>query len=430
MKIKKLIEKIEGEAELDFSFKNNKIDNVDIKFSFFRGIEQILVGKPAMDALVITPRVCGICNHAHLLASVRAIEDGYRSVGVEVSLTKKANDIREFTLACELIQNHIKWLYLTILPQLEKLLEQESGENYALKASYLSSTITKALAIFAGQWPHSSYAVAGGVTCDPTYVDVLQAESLVDESIKFFEQVVMGMSLERVLGLESVTDLPKIGGDFAKVLYLLGSSGMAEVGKSHDRFIVFGECLCFKIGKSVPTQVSTIDTRYVKEIEQPNTIAKGVTYKDKLFEVGPLARGMISKEPIIKNLHKRYKDSLLTRIFARVYEIGLLLNHSKNLLQGLDMSEVSCGFDVANQPLDFEGVGVVEAARGSLIHKTTVRDGVITNYEIIVPTQWNLSNGNAEECGIATQAMRGVTSTDEASFIFRAFDVCSVCTTQ
>jgi hydrogenase large subunit len=430
MKIKKLIEKIEGEAELDFSFKNNKIDNVDIKFSFFRGIEQILVGKPAMDALVITPRVCGICNHAHLLASVRAIEDGYRSVGVEVSLTKKANDIREFTLACELIQNHIKWLYLTILPQLEKLLGQESGENYALKASYLSSTITKALAIFAGQWPHSSYAVAGGVTCDPTYVDVLQAESLVDESIKFFEQVVMGMSLERVLGLESVTDLPKIGGDFAKVLYLLGSSGMAEVGKSHDRFIVFGECLCFKIGKSVPTQVSTIDTRYVKEIEQPNTIAKGVTYKDKLFEVGPLARGMISKEPIIKNLHKRYKDSLLTRIFARVYEIGLLLNHSKNLLQGLDMSEASCGFDVANQPLDFEGVGVVEAARGSLIHKTTVRDGVITNYEIIVPTQWNLSNGNAEECGIATQAMRGVTSTDEASFIFRAFDVCSVCTTQ
>jgi Ni,Fe-hydrogenase I large subunit len=374
--------------------------------------------------------VCGICNHAHLLASVRAIEDGYRSVGVEISLTKKANDIREFTLACELIQNHIKWLYLTILPQLEKLLEQESGENYALKASYLSSTITKALAIFAGQWPHSSYAVAGGVTCDPTYVDVLQAESLVDESIKFFEQVVMGMSLERVLGLESVTDLPKIGGDFAKVLYLLGSSGMAEVGKSHDRFIVFGECLCFKIGKSVPTQVSTIDTRYVKEIEQPNTIAKGVTYKDKLFEVGPLARGMISKEPIIKNLHKRYKDSLLTRIFARVYEIGLLLNHSKNLLQGLDMSEASCGFDMANQPLDFEGVGVVEAARGSLIHKTTVRDGVITNYEIIVPTQWNLSNGNAEECGIATQAMRGVTSTDEASFIFRAFDVCSVCTTQ
>ena len=110
MRIKRLIEKIEGEAELDFSFKNGKIEDVDIRFGFYRGIEQILIGKPAMDALVITPRVCGICNHAHLIASVRAIEDGYKKAGVDASLPKKAEDIRAFTLACELIQNHIKWL--------------------------------------------------------------------------------------------------------------------------------------------------------------------------------------------------------------------------------------------------------------------------------------------------------------------------------
>jgi Ni,Fe-hydrogenase I large subunit len=430
MQIKKLIEKVEGEAELDFSFKNGKVDEVNIEFGFFRGIENILVGKPALDALVITPRVCGICNHAHLLASVRAIENGYRNVGVEVDLTNKANDIREFTLACELIQNHVKWLYLTILPQLEKLLAHESEQNHALKASYLSSTITKALAIFAGQWPHSSYAIPGGVTCDPTYVEVLQAENLVDESIRFFEQVMVGIELDEFLTMDSVLDLPKIGGDLGKVLYLLGSSGMAEMGKSHDRFIVFGECLCFKIGKSVPTQVSTIDTRHVKETPQPNTMAKGVTYKGKLFEVGPLARGMISKEPMVKSLHKRYKDSLLTRIFSRIYEIGLLLDYSKSLLQGLDMAEMSCSLNAQKQPMDFEGVGVVEAARGSLIHKTTVKDGLITNYEIIVPTQWNLSNGNEQEQGVATKAMVGASSVEEASFIFKSFDVCSVCTTQ
>jgi len=430
MQIKKLIEKVEGEAELDFSFKNKKVEDVNIKFGFFRGIENILIGKPPRDALVITPRVCGICNHAHLLASVRAIEDGYRKAGLEVNLTKKANDIREFTLACELIQNHIKWLYLTILPQLEKLLDQESQENHALKASYLSNTITKALAIFAGQWPHSSYAVPGGVTCDPTYVDVMQAEGLVDESIRFFEQVVMGLELETLLSMGSVLDLQKIGGDMGKLLYLLGSSGMAEMGKSHDRFIVFGECLCFKIGKSIPTRVSTIDTRFVEELNQKSSMAKGVTYKGKLFEVGPLARGMISKEPIIKSLHKRYKDSLVTRIFARIYEIGLLLDYSKRLLKGLDLSEASCSFDAELRPMNFEGVGVVEAARGSLIHKTTVKDGLISNYEIIVPTQWNLSNGDGETKGVATQGMLGASSIEEASFIFKSFDVCSVCTTQ
>jgi len=430
MMIKKLIEKIEGEAELDFIFNNNKIEDVKINFGFSRGIEKILEGKEPFDALVITPRVCGICNHAHLLATVRALEDGYRNAGIKVDLSNKAIDIREFTLACELIQNHVKWFYLTMLPQLEKMLEIENQENHALKASYLSSTITKALAIFAGQWPHSGYAVVGGVTCDPTYVDMLQAEGLIDESIKFFEQIVSGVTIKELLAMSSVTQLQDIGGDFGKLLYLLGSSGMAEIGKSHDRFIVFGECLCFKIGKSIPTQVSTINPKYVKESEQENTLAKAVHYKGRQFEVGSLARGMIAKEPIIKALHKRYKDSLLTRVFARIYEIGLLLDYSKILLNRLDLSQPSCCVERSMNIENFEGIGVVEAARGSLIHKISVKNSKIKNYEIITPTQWNLSHGDDVEKGIAIKAMVGSKSIKEATYIFRAFDVCSVCTTQ
>ncbi len=430
MQIKKLIEKIEGEAELDFSFKNNKIDGVNIKFGFYRGIEQILVGKPAMDALVITPRVCGICNHAHLIASVRALEDGYIEAGVDAKLPKKAEDIREFTLACEMIQNHMKWFYLTMLPQLEKLCDKSTHENYALKASYLSSTITKALAIFAGQWPHSGYTIPFGVTCDPSFVDTVQAESLVDESIRFFEQVVVGIGIDEVLAMDSVTDLPKIGGDFGKFLSLLSSNGMAEIGKSHDRFIVFGECLCFKVGKSNPTQISNIDIKFVKESNQKDSIAKSVTYKNSLYEVGSLARGMMAREPIIKSLHKRYKDSILSRIFARVYEVATLLSYSKRVLQRLEIDTPSCGLKRGVEVDEFEGVGLVEASRGSLIHKLSVKKGLIEKYDIVVPTQWNLSQGDEVEKGVAIEAMVGSDSIDEASFIFRSFDVCSVCTTQ
>ncbi len=430
MQIKKLIEKVEGEAQLDFTFKKDKIVDVKIDFGLSRGIERILIGKDPLDALVITPRVCGICNHAHLLASVHAIEDGYRNAGIEINLSKKANDIREFTLACELIQNHIKWFYLTMLPQLERLLVVENGENHALKAAYLASTITKALAIFAGQWPHSGYAVVGGVTCDPTYVEVIQAEGLIDEAIRFFEQVVVGMDLEAYLALGSVSKLSLIQGDLGKMLYLLGSSGLDEIGKSHDRFIVFGECLCFKIGKCKPTTVSNIDAKYVMEHAQEGSGAKELCYRGKLFEVGPLARGMIAKEPMIKSLHKRYKDSLLTRIFARVHEVGILLHYAKGLLQGLDLSEPSCSLSLDQLPQSFRGIGVVEAARGSLIHRIKVEKGRIDNYEIMVPTQWNLGHGHGTERGIAIQAMVGLESIEEASFVFRSFDVCSVCTMQ
>ncbi len=430
MIIKKLIEKIEGEAELDFSFENGRIDDVKINFGFYRGIEDILVGKAPRDALVITSRVCGICNHAHLITAVRAIEDGYRSAGVEVNVTKKANDIREFTLACELIQNHVKWFYLNILPTLEKLVDAPSEENYALKASYLSNTITKALAIFAGQWPHSSYAVPGGVTCDPTYVDVLQAQTLVDENILFFEKIMTGLKLEEYFTLESCSSLRKVKGDFGKALQLMGKNGMAEQGQSHDRFIVFGESLFWKTGKALPTQISTVNPKFVTETSQVGTKVKAVAYKKRLYEVGSLSRGMVNREPIVKNLHKRYKDSLLTRVFARVHEIALLLEHSKKLLQNLDLNEASCTLDASLLLDEFEGIGVVEAARGSLIHKVKVKKGVIEKYEIIVPTQWNLSHGDEKEKGIAIKAMVGSKSIEEASFIFRTFDVCSVCTTK
>jgi len=430
MKIKQLIEKIEGEAELDFTFKNGKIEDVQINFGFYRGIEDILVGKDPRDALVITPRVCGICNHAHLLASVRALENGYENSGIKVKISSKANDIREFTLACELIQNHTKWFYMTILPQLEKLLKEQSGENYALKASYLSSKITKALAIFAGQWPHSSYTVPGGVTCDPTYVDVMQAQSLIDESIRFFEQIITKVPFEEYLAQDSLNSLHEIGGDFGRVLYLMGMNNMAQMGYSYDRFIVFGTCMFSQPGKSMATTVSNVDVRYVEETLQKGNVAKAVNYKQKLYEVGPLARAMVAKEPLIKSLHKRYKDSLITRVFARVHEIALLLDYSKNLLNNLVLDEPSCTLPNEIPLTEFEGVGVVEAARGSLIHKTSVKEGKIENYEIIVPTQWNLSNGNVQEKGIASKAMIGSLTTHEAEFIFKAFDVCSVCTTQ
>ncbi len=430
MMIKKLIEKIEGEAELDFTMQKGIVEDVRIRFGFYRGIEEILVGKAPRDALVITPRVCGICNHAHLLAAVSALENGYENAGIAVALSSKARYIREFTLACELIQNHMKWFYMTILPQLERLTQSENGENHALKASYFSGVITKALAIFAGQWPHSSYAVPGGVTCDPTYIDVMQATTLVDEAIRFFEQVVIGMALEEYRQIDAVGNLHKIKGDLGNLLYLLGTHGMAEYGKSHDRFIAFGEGLGMHSGKSIATTVSKIDVRYVQERIQEASTAKAVAYKNRMYEVGPLARAMVNKIPIIKSLHKRYKDAVLTRVFARVHEGVMLLFYAKEVLQKLDLSEPSCTLESRLLSDAFEGTGVVEAARGSLVHKIKVEDKKISHYDIIVPTQWNLSGGTDQEKGVAIEAMCGAGSIEEASFLFRAFDVCSVCTTQ
>ncbi|WP_373036686.1 nickel-dependent hydrogenase large subunit [Sulfurimonas sp.] len=415
-----LIEKIEGEAKLDFSFANGKIDFVDIEFMTARNIENILRGKSPLDALVINPRVCGICGHAHLIATVKALEDCYDNV----EISNKAQIIRELTLTFELIQNHFKWFYLTMRP-----LFGEKQE--VLKATYPTQLMAKAIAVFGGQYPHTSYAIVGGVVCDVTEIDLIKVKHYIEETINFFEKNLVEADTKDFLVCDNVDKVLKKNGDLPDILKEIKKKKYLQHGKSYDRFIAFGENSYFTKGKSHKTITShNLSLEHVKEYSNPNSLAKNVMYKDKYYEVGPLSRAMINKIPLVKDAHRRFGDNIFSRIIARVCEIPQLLNHSKELLEQLDLSEPSYiepSIDISH--ISGYGESAVEAARGSLIHKVNIENGVITNYEIITPTQWNLGNGTKENLGISQKAMIGLQDVKTAELVFKTFDVCSVCTT-
>ncbi len=99
--------RFEGEAKLELVWKEGIVVDAKISLPSTRNIEKVLVGRPYMDALVITPRVCGICGHAHLIASAKAIEDL-----MEIEPTRKTELVRKVTQSLEVLQNHIKWFYL------------------------------------------------------------------------------------------------------------------------------------------------------------------------------------------------------------------------------------------------------------------------------------------------------------------------------
>ncbi|MBU1659089.1 nickel-dependent hydrogenase large subunit [bacterium] len=416
----KLIEKIEGEAKLHFSFKNEKIDFVDIEFTSTRNIEKILQGKPAADALVINPRVCGICGHAHLIATVQALEECYDNL----KISNKAKIIRELTLNFELIQNHFKWFYLTMLPLFGE-------KQQVLKATYPSQLMAKAIALFGGQYPHTSYAIVGGVVCEIKEMELIKLQHYIDETIKFFEENVVVSESESFLVCDNIEKVLERNGDLPNILRVIIKNGWMHQGKSHDRFIAFGENSYFNKGKSLKTRVSnTLCIEDVKETPSSTSYAKSVSYKEKHYEAGPLARAMINKIPLIKDAHRRYGDSILSRILARVCEISQLLNHSKKLIEMLDLSEPSYiepSLDISK--LSGSGYSAVEAARGTLIHKVEIENGLIKNYEIITPTQWNLSGGTKEKLGVSQKAMIGLGDIKTAELVFKTFDVCSVCTT-
>jgi len=416
----KLIEKIEGEAELDFKFDGSIIDFVEIKFLDSRGIENILKNKSALDALVINPRVCGICGHAHLLATVKALEDCYD----DLKIPQNAQITRELTQNFEIIQNHFKWFYMTIMPLF-------GYKDTLLKAITPSNIMSKAIATIGGQYPHTSYALPGGVTCQLNPMDILKIKNYINQAIEFFEQNLVKAKSSEILECNNTAMLLKRDGDLPLILNTILKNGWKSYGKSYDRFIVFGDNSYFKSGKSIATRLTeNLDISKVKEIENTNSKAKNVTYKDKYFEVGPLSRAMINKTALIKDAHFRYKDSLFSRILARVCETLQLLNHSLKLLEKIDFDKtfyIEPSIDIFK--MSGEGIGKIEAARGSLIHKVKLNSGIIENYTIITPTQWNLSNGTKQNPGVAQKAMIGLDSTKKAETVFKSFDVCSVCTT-
>ena len=437
MKIsKKVLNRVEGEVELKLKWKKGRVEDAFVIAPSYRGFEEILRGRPALDAVVITPRVCGICGHAHLMASTGAIEDALRKGGIEIQLSEKALKVRELTLSCELIQNHLRWFYLYLFPDLIRL-ESSLRKDYEplkgkkwFKAIDASNKAIKVIAIFGGQWPHTSYAVPGGVTCDPTRFELGQAKSFLEELREFLEEHLIGMDIGIYLSLSEERFLEELRGDMEVFKEVSDKHLLHQVGTSYGRFISSYGVLFNRICK--------FDLRKVKEDTSYSFLSgkargyswsKSARYNGYPCETGPLARKLTSGDRVFRHLYRLFGDSVMVRVLARIDELVRLSERALNLVDSIELSQPSW----VKPPLDIDkfsgsGVGIVEASRGTLIHKVKINRGRIESYDIITPTVWNLGPRDERFLGVVEKAIVGVDSQIKAEVVLRSFDVCSVCT--
>ena len=450
MKTIDLVERIEGEAKLHCTWENEKVKDARIDFLNFRGFEYILEGKSPLDALVYTPRICGICGQAHLKATVEALENVYENINEKLQITTKAKLLREIGLNIEIIDSHIKWFYMFIFPDIIKLDTNDLGIYTPLKgtrwleAQKNASETIKALAIIGGQWPHTSYMIPGGVMSDPTKLDLVMMQNYLQTAISFFEKSISGISLENYLSFDSVENLENLGSDLKYFKNLSFKYSLENYGKSYDRFITLGESTLFKSGKIKQRLVHKLDFSKIVEDNshtfsinkeenntKKHTWSKSVSYDENFFETGPLSRAIISNRKFIKELHKNFQDSVFTRVMARVDEMAFLLFETNNLISQIDIKEQSYIKPKTSLKdiVDAKGMAVVEACRGSLLHNITIEKGLIKSYDVITPTVWNLGPQNKTQKGIAQKAIIGSPNIEIAKIVLRSFDVCSVCTT-
>ncbi|MEJ5172302.1 MAG: nickel-dependent hydrogenase large subunit [Hydrogenothermaceae bacterium] len=433
------LNRVEGEVELKLQKdKSGVIEDAFITAHNFRGFEYILKGKELLDALVITPRICGICGHSHLTATVNAMENLYRENGFNIEITQKVKMIRQLTQCSEIIQNHIKWFYLFVMPDFLKLDSSEKYVEYRpftgkywKNALNISSDIVKIIAILGGQWPHTSYSLPGGITSDPLKTDLVEALSIVDSTLKFVESNIIGMDVESYL---SITDYREFmnktsGGSLKDFIELSFKNGMEKIGKSYGHFITVSNVYPCIQEAVIKKKRCKFNIKKVKELKESSSysIVQPVRYDGLPMETGPLARRLTSNTELFVNLNSVFSDSYLVRVWARVDEIVRILVNMKDWILKINLSEKSYIKPKDYKLLSGESFGLTEAARGSLIHKIEVYKGKILDYNIITPTIWNLGPRCKNFKGVAEKAIIGLDSDLKAQMVLRSFDVCSVC---
>jgi Ni,Fe-hydrogenase I large subunit len=158
------------------------------------------------------------------------------------------------------------------------------------------------------------------------------------------------------------------------------------------------------------------------------------------MEVGPLARMLVMQpKPFMEMVTKyKIKPGVVARHAARAYETSMLANQMINwcheLLELTTKNELKIhDTDHWETPNSGEGFGLLEAPRGALGHWVKITNQKIENYQMVVPSTWNLSpKDNRDVYGPVEQALIGVPVPDLANPInitrvIRSFDPCISC---
>ena len=203
------LNRVEGDLEFQVDLDGNRVVDARCIGTLFRGFEQLLIGRAPKDGLVITPRVCGICGTAHLYAAALALE---RLASLPV--TPHATLVRNLCLMAENVQSDLRQSFLFFTPDFVhpryagQALSADIEAAFApLKGRVVRSALTASrkvvelVALFGGQWPHSSYMLPGGITRGATARDIIDCEDIVDQVIEIYERDVIGDSLDNWLAL-------------------------------------------------------------------------------------------------------------------------------------------------------------------------------------------------------------------------------------
>ena len=318
------------------------------------------------------------------------------------------------------------------------------------------------LALFGGKMPHNMGIMPGGVTSVPTVDKMASFLWRLRELQEFIDNIY----LPDVLAVAQVySDYFGIGhgcGNFLAYGSYELDGKEADLTK-RDRFFKPGTTSTgLKFGKFDPAKITeevkhswyadSITGRHPaqgdivpdKEKEGAYSWLKSPRYDGTVFEVGPLARMMVNYaagnvkvksmvDSTLSRANLKPKDmfSVMGRNLARALETKLIADAMVDWV--LQLKPGDPAYVSYELPKEAAGMGLIDAARGALGHWIEIKEGKISNYQVITPSTWNISpRDDKDQPGPLEQAITGTKIEDEANpfeivRIVRSFDPCIAC---
>lgn len=470
--------RVEGDLEVKVDIKNGQVNDAYASGVIYRGFEKLLRGRDPIDALVFTCRVCGICCIAHSTASSNALRDAFKA-----QMPANAYLSRNIALACETAMGHLTHFYISFMTDLtnakyssykaygeiKRRFSPFTGTSYR-RAFQLRRNILEIVGLIAGKWPNTLAFHPGGTTKSLNAGEIIRARAVLMGFQNCIEEALLGCSVDRWLENGTLEQLREWLGEAAHeqgdLGFFIGCAldvGLDQLGRGPGRFFSCGGYDLpegknwlrsgYFAGEFEPFDQARI-AEHIKyswlegyddgkhpfdQVVEPSadksqaySWAKAPRYHGKTVELGPLARMIIDRDPLALDMLQEMGPNVFTRCVARIQECIRLLKQIAIWLNQIDPDQP---FYLKHETIrEAQGIGLTEAARGTLGHWILIEHGRIKNYQIITPSTWNLSpRDSRDNPGPLEEALIGTPVENdknpiEVAHVIRSFDPCLFCT--
>jgi len=442
------VSRVEGHGKVTLLLDaDNKVQQARLHIVEFRGFERFIQGRPYWELPVLVQRLCGICPVSHHLAAAKAID---QLVGVDPhNLPVSADKLRRLLHFGQLFQSHALHFFHLSSPDLLFGFESDISKRsiIAVLGEYPDLGIQgvkmrkygqEVIRMISGKRIHGTGAVAGGMNKSLTKAE---RDYLLEDIDQMIEWSAASVALIKKVHCSNLPYYDDFGTIRSNYLGLIKPDGALElyhggIRAKNDK----GETIIDHVDYCKYNEYIHEEVRSWTYMKFPYLVSMGT--ENGWYRVGPLARvnncdyintPLAEAERVEFKAHsgEAMVHSTLAFHWARLIETLHCAESIKTLLHDPDIMSHDL---VAQGEKRYEGVGVIEAPRGTLFHHYQVNEnGIVTKANLIVSTTSNNMGMNESVRQVAAEYLSGRELTEpllnNLEVAIRAYDPCLSCAT-